>query len=163
MKKKGKNQHVVRRDDGWAVLGEGESQDTLRTDTQREAVERAREIAQKSGTEVVIHGRDGKIQGTILRDGETEYRLADRIVFSPNICHGKPRVKGTRIMVHLVLDLLAAGRTIDEIISDDYYPELTREDVLACMAFSSQLTSEQYVPTEGPEISVQRMTPKYDF
>lgn len=58
----GKEQHVVRRDDGWAVRGAGNSRDTVHTDTQREAIERAREIAQNQGSEVVIHGTDGKIR-----------------------------------------------------------------------------------------------------
>ena len=62
MAKKGKNQHVVQRDDGWAVLGEGNSRDTARTDTQRQAIERVREIAINQGSEVVVHGRDGKIR-----------------------------------------------------------------------------------------------------
>jgi uncharacterized protein YdaT len=62
MANKGKNQHVVQRDTGWAVRGEGNSRDTQRTSTQREAIERAREIAANQGSEVVIHGRDGKIR-----------------------------------------------------------------------------------------------------
>jgi len=66
-----------------------------------------------------------------------EQVLRDRIVVSRDISHGKPRVAGTRIMVHLVLDLLAAGKSIDEITSEDYYPDLTHEDVLACIAFSN--------------------------
>jgi uncharacterized protein YdaT len=59
---KGKNQHVVRRENGWAVRGEGNSRDTARTGTQREAIERAREIAQNQGSDVVVHGQDGKIR-----------------------------------------------------------------------------------------------------
>jgi hypothetical protein len=59
---KGKNQHVVRRDDSWAVRGEGNSRDTVHTGTQREANERAREIATNQGSEVLIHSRDGKIR-----------------------------------------------------------------------------------------------------
>jgi uncharacterized protein (DUF433 family) len=66
-----------------------------------------------------------------------EQILRDRIVVSREITHGQPRVAGTRIMVHLVIDLLAAGKSIAEIISDDYYPDLTQEDVLACMAYSN--------------------------
>jgi uncharacterized protein (DUF433 family) len=65
-----------------------------------------------------------------------EQILRDRIVVSREIAHGQPRVAGTRIMVHLVIDLLGAGKSIAEIISDDYYPDLTREDVLACIAYS---------------------------
>ena len=56
------NQHVVKRTSGWAVLGEGNSRDTSVHTTQREAIERAREIAQNQQSEVVIHGEDGKIR-----------------------------------------------------------------------------------------------------
>lgn len=59
---KGKNQHVVRRNEGWAVLGEGNSRDTVHTNTQREAIQRAREIAQNQDSEVVIHREDGTIR-----------------------------------------------------------------------------------------------------
>lgn len=62
MAKQGSNQHVVRREDGWGVLGEGNSRDTVVKPTQREAIERAREIAINNGSEVVIHGRDGKFR-----------------------------------------------------------------------------------------------------
>lgn len=63
--------------------------------------------------------------------------LRDRIVVSREIAHGQPCVAGTRIMVHLLLDLLASGKSISEIISDDYYPDLKSEDVLACIAYSN--------------------------
>lgn len=57
------HQHVVQRDDGtWAVLGEGNVKDTSRHDTQKEAQERAREIAKNQGGDVITHGRDGKIR-----------------------------------------------------------------------------------------------------
>jgi uncharacterized protein (DUF433 family) len=65
-----------------------------------------------------------------------EQTLRERIVVSCEIAHGQPRVAGTRIMVHLVLDLLATGKSVADIISDDYYPDLTQEDVLACIAYS---------------------------
>lgn len=58
----GKNQHVVRHSDGWAVKGEGNSKTTSVHSTQKEAIERAREIATNQKSEVVIHGRDGKIR-----------------------------------------------------------------------------------------------------
>lgn len=57
------HQHVVKRDDGtWAVRGEGNERDTSRHDTQAEAIERAREIAERQGGDVITHGRDGKIR-----------------------------------------------------------------------------------------------------
>lgn len=58
----GKNQHVVKRDEGWAVRGEGNSRDTSHHDTQKEAEGAAREIARNQQSEVVTHGRDGKIR-----------------------------------------------------------------------------------------------------
>lgn len=58
----GKNQHVVRRDDGWAVRGEKNKRDTSHHPTQAEAFEAAREIAKNQGSEVLVHGRDGKIR-----------------------------------------------------------------------------------------------------
>jgi uncharacterized protein YdaT len=62
MSNKPKNQHVVQRENGWGILGEGNSRDTKHTNTQREANERAQEIATNQSSEVIIHGRDGKIR-----------------------------------------------------------------------------------------------------
>ena len=59
---KGKNQHVVKRPDGWAVRGEGNTRDTTHHTTQREAIDSAREIAINQQSEVFIHGRNGKIR-----------------------------------------------------------------------------------------------------
>jgi len=56
------NQHVVPRDGGWAVRGEGNKRDTSRHGTQKEAIDAARDIAINQRGEVVIHGRDGKIR-----------------------------------------------------------------------------------------------------
>lgn len=58
----GKNQHVVRRDSGWAVRGEGNSRDTSHHQTQEEAQNAAREIARNQNSEVVIHRRNGLIR-----------------------------------------------------------------------------------------------------
>lgn len=56
------NQHVVKRTDGWAVVGEGNSRDTSVHPTQHQAIDRAREIAQNQRSEVVIHGENGKVR-----------------------------------------------------------------------------------------------------
>lgn len=78
----------------------------------------------------------------------TDQILAPRIVVSRTVCHGKPRIAGTRIMVHQVLDLLAAGKTIAAITSEDYFPDITAEDVLACIAYASRvIEDETVVPT----------------
>jgi hypothetical protein len=58
----GKNQHVVPTDDGWGVRGEGNERLTTRHDTQAEAIDAAREIAQNQRSELLIHRRDGTIR-----------------------------------------------------------------------------------------------------
>jgi len=58
--------------------------------------------------------------------------LLSRISIDPNICFGKPCIKGHRIWVSLILDYLAGGETIDSIL--EAYPGIEREDVLACIA-----------------------------
>ncbi len=58
----GKNQHVVPRQGNWGVRGEGNSKDTSTHKTQRDAIDAARDIAQRQRSEVVIHGKDGKIR-----------------------------------------------------------------------------------------------------
>lgn len=62
----------------------------------------------------------------------------ERISVDPKICHGKPCIKGTRIAVHIILDLLAAGETVDGILQ--IYPHITKEDVLACFKYDAALT-----------------------
>lgn len=57
-----KDQHVVPHDRGWAVKSPGSERATVVSPTQKEAIERAREIAKNNHSEVVIHGRDGKIR-----------------------------------------------------------------------------------------------------
>ena len=59
--------------------------------------------------------------------------LLNRIFIDPNICFGKPCIKGHRIWVSLIVDLIASGTTIPEILED--YPQLTPEDILACLAY----------------------------
>ena len=58
----GKNQHVVKREEGWAVKGEGNSRDTSHHRTQGEAIDRARDIARNERSEVVIHDRQNRIR-----------------------------------------------------------------------------------------------------
>lgn len=62
----------------------------------------------------------------------------ERISVDPKICHGKPCIKGTRIAVHIILDLLAAGETVDGILQ--IYPHITKEDILACFKYGAALT-----------------------
>jgi uncharacterized protein (DUF433 family) len=79
-------------------------------------------------------------------------KIAERIEVDPHICHGKPRITGTRIMVEQVLDLLAAGLSIAEITSEEYFPDLSREDVLACVAFANQFLKGEEIHIYEPEV-----------
>ena len=64
----------------------------------------------------------------------------ERIVIEPEILAGKPVIRGTRLSVEFVLELLAAGQSEADILAN--YPGLTRDDVLACLAYASYLTHE---------------------
>jgi uncharacterized protein (DUF433 family) len=69
--------------------------------------------------------------------------LLNRISIDPNICFGKPCVRGTRIWVSLLLDFLANGMTMDEVLAE--YPGLEREDVLAAIAYGAEMSRERFV------------------
>jgi uncharacterized protein (DUF433 family) len=72
--------------------------------------------------------------------------ILERIVVDPKVCHGQPCVKGTRIMVYLVLELLEAGLSPDRII-EEYYPQLTTQDIEACLHYAVSLIREaEFVP-----------------
>lgn len=64
-----------------------------------------------------------------------------RISADPEICHGKVCVKGTRVMVSVLLDNLAAGLSADEILRS--YPSLKREDIEAAMAYAAELARDE--------------------
>ena len=76
--RKSKSQHVIKRDNGWAVRGEGNDEDTTVTTTQKEAIERATEIARNNSSEVIIHGRDGRIRDRRSYNKDTTYSVDDR-------------------------------------------------------------------------------------
>jgi uncharacterized protein (DUF433 family) len=72
--------------------------------------------------------------------------LIERITVDPNICHGQPCIRKTRIMVYLVLELVEAGLPAERIILD-YYPQLTKEDIEACLHYATTLIRDgEYVP-----------------
>ncbi|MCX7785784.1 MAG: DUF433 domain-containing protein [candidate division WOR-3 bacterium] len=73
----------------------------------------------------------------------TTNNLLQRIKIDPNICFGKPCIQGTRIWVSLILDLLANGMSIQDIIAE--YPQLTEEDIRACIAYGAEMSRERYV------------------
>jgi uncharacterized protein (DUF433 family) len=64
--------------------------------------------------------------------------LIDRITINPEVCHGKPTIRGLRYPVNMMLELLASGMTIEEILLD--YPDLKKEDILACIEYAAKLT-----------------------
>lgn len=65
----------------------------------------------------------------------------EHITIDPNVCHGKLCIKGTRIMVSVILDNLAEGLTAEEIVSD--YPPLTLEDIKQTIAYAADLVREE--------------------
>ena len=67
----------------------------------------------------------------------------DYITVDPTVCHGVACIKGTRIMVSVVLDNLAAGRTPDQVIAS--YPSLTPDAVRAVLAYAADLARERVV------------------
>ena len=73
--------------------------------------------------------------------------MENRITIDPNVCHGQACIRGTRIPVHQILQMLANGDTIEDLLQD--YPSLTREDILACLGYAALLTEEQVTPLEA--------------
>lgn len=70
-------------------------------------------------------------------------QLLERIWIDPARCGGKPCIRGHRIWVSLVLDLLASGVTVPEILAD--YPDLEEDDIRACLAYGSEMARERFV------------------
>ncbi len=64
--------------------------------------------------------------------------LLQRITIDPDICHGKPTIRGLRYPVENILELLASGMTIEELLLD--YPDLEKDDFLACLEYAAKLT-----------------------
>jgi uncharacterized protein (DUF433 family) len=74
--------------------------------------------------------------------------LLERISIDPNVCFGKPCIRGTRIWVSLILDFLANGMSMEELLAE--YPQLEVEDIRAAIAYGAEMARERYVeiPTE---------------
>jgi len=70
--------------------------------------------------------------------------LLDRISIDPNICFGKPCIRGTRIWVSLILDFLASGETTEQIL--EAYPQLTADNIRAAIAYGAEVARERIVP-----------------
>ncbi len=69
--------------------------------------------------------------------------LLQRITINPEICHGKPTLRNMRYSVSLILDLLSAGMTTEEIMID--YPALEKEDIQACLFYASRLSETKTI------------------
>jgi uncharacterized protein (DUF433 family) len=80
----------------------------------------------------------------VVRNGMAE--LLERISINPQICGGKPCIRGTRIWVSLILDLLASGLPEEAIIAE--YPTLTRDDILAAIVYGAEAAREQVIPIQ---------------
>ncbi len=66
--------------------------------------------------------------------------LSERIVVDPEVLAGKPVIRGTRLAVEFILELLAAGQSENDLLAN--YPGLAREDILACLSYASYLAHE---------------------
>lgn len=69
--------------------------------------------------------------------------LISRITVDPEVCHGKPCVRGLRYPVETILEYLAGGDSIDDVLTE--FPDLEREDVLACLEFSRRMLATKSV------------------
>ena len=68
--------------------------------------------------------------------------MLERISIKPNVCNGRPVVRGTRIAVQTVLEFLAAGDTVEDVLEE--YPKLTRVDVQACLEYASRVMGNHF-------------------
>ena len=74
---------------------------------------------------------------------ESKQDLLQRISVDPVVCFGKPCIKGHRIWVSLILDMLADGVSYEEVLEN--YPGLTQTDLCACIAYGSEMSRERFV------------------
>lgn len=70
----------------------------------------------------------------------------NRIAFDPDVCNGQPTIRGTRITAQTVLEFLAAGDSVEDVLEE--YPSISRQDILACLALSSELMKNQFLLQE---------------
>ncbi len=76
-----------------------------------------------------------------MKTEKTSY-LNDRISIDPDICNGKPTIRGKRITVQTILEFLSAGESQENILRQ--YPSLTSEDITSCLRFASELMNHKY-------------------
>ncbi len=73
--------------------------------------------------------------------------MNQKISINPNVCHGKPVIKGTRVLIGNILGALGSGDSIQDVLED--YPNITRQDVLAAMEFGGELSRFEEAPYES--------------
>ena len=73
----------------------------------------------------------------------TREELLSRISINPDVCFGKPCIRGHRIWVSLILDVLASGMSVAEILRE--YPGLEEVDIYACIAYGAEMARERFV------------------
>ncbi len=78
-------------------------------------------------------------------------QVLQRISIDPNVCFGKPCIKGHRIWVSLILDFLASGWSIAQILEN--YPGLEEADVYACIAYGAEMSRERFVDVGGGSVA----------
>ena len=85
------------------------------------------------------------VKSNVFKRGSemTKEELLSRISVDYKICFGKPCIRGHRIWVSLILDFLASGMVIQEILKE--YPGLEKEDILACIAYGAEMSRERYI------------------
>jgi uncharacterized protein (DUF433 family) len=77
--------------------------------------------------------------------------LLARISVDPNVCFGKPCIRGHRIWVSMILDLLASGWTFAEIV--DNFPGIDEDDIRACIAYGAEMSRERFVDLDDVVIN----------
>ena len=77
------------------------------------------------------------------KNGDDSWRLLERITIDPEVCHGKPCIRGMRYPVDMILTLLSAGMSSEELLSD--YDDLEPDDILAALAFAARLSRVKLV------------------
>ncbi len=72
------------------------------------------------------------------------FDMNKRITITPDVCHGKPVIRGTRVLVSTLLGALAGGDSFDDLLED--YPNIKHDDILAVLEFASELSNFQETP-----------------
>ena len=85
-----------------------------------------------------VTSRAVRVHYARIPNRSTQMNLSERITMDPEICHGKPTIRGLRYTVESMLELLSSGMSIEEVLAD--YEDLEREDILAVLDFARQLS-----------------------